>query len=172
MSEMNSSAWTIRVATKEDLPAILAIYNDEVLNGVATFDTAPREGAEADAWFTAHNIKNHPLLVSEQNGRIGGYVSLSTFNVKAAYDSTVELSLYIDREFRGQSLGKQMMKAVLDYAEADAVTHNVISLITGTNEASLHLHERFGFTKVGTMHEVGFKAGQLLDVHIYERILK
>ena len=144
MSEMNSSAWTIRVATKEDLPAILAIYNDEVLNGVATFDTAPREGAEADAWFTAHNIKNHPLLVSEQNGRIGGYVSLSTFNVKA----------------------------VLDYAEADAVTHNVISLITGTNEASLHLHERFGFTKVGTMHEVGFKAGQLLDVHIYERILK
>ena len=144
MSEMNSSAWTIRVATKEDLPAILAIYNDEVLNGVATFDTAPREGAEADAWFTAHNIKNHPLLVSEQNGRIGGYVSLSTFNVKAD----------------------------LDYAEADAVTHNVISLITGTNEASLHLHERFGFTKVGTMHEVGFKAGQLLDVHIYERILK
>lgn len=172
MCEMNSEGWVIRKATKADLPALLAIYNDEVLHGVATFDTVPREGAAADAWFRAHNCDNHPLLVAEQKGRLGGYVSLSTFNAKSAYDSTVELSLYIDRKFRGQGLGKQMMAAIIAEAKADAVTHSIISLITGTNEASLHLHECFGFTKVGTMHEVGFKAGQLLDVHIYERILK
>lgn len=170
MCAMKITDWMIRKAKKEDLSALLAIYNDEVLHGVATFDTTPREGAAAEDWFTAH-VGHHPLLVAEQNGCIGGYVSLSTFNAKSAYNSTVELSLYIDRAFRGQGLGKQLMQAIIAQAEADEVTHSIISLITGTNEASIRLHEHFGFTKVGTMHEVGFKAGQLLDVHIYERIL-
>lgn len=82
----------IRPAQQQDLPALLAIYNHEILNGVATFDLQPKSLAERQSWFDEHNKNNHPLLVAEQDGEVLGYASLSRYAEKAAYNSTVELS--------------------------------------------------------------------------------
>lgn len=158
----------VRAACEADLPAMLAIYNDEVAHGVATFDTRPREGEAVRAWFEAHGKDNHPLLVAENEGEVVGYASLSTYNPKAAYATTVELSVYVAREWRGKGVATALMEAILELAREDPTTHLVVSLITCGNEASVRLHERFGFVRAGTLHEVGEKFGRLLDVDFFE----
>ncbi|KGQ48004.1 GNAT family acetyltransferase [Gallibacterium anatis 10672-6] len=158
----------IRPAQQQDLPALLAIYNHEILNGVATFDLQPKSLAERQSWFDEHNKNNHPLLVAEQDGAVLGYASLSRYAEKAAYNSTVELSVYIAPSARRQGIASQLMLAVIDLAKKDNATHLIVSLITGTNQASMSLHQKFGFNKVGTLHQVGYKHQQFLDVHIYE----
>lgn len=158
----------IRPAQQQDLPALLAIYNHEILNGVATFDLQPKSLAERQSWFDEHNKNNHPLLVAEQDGEVLGYASLSRYAEKAAYNSTVELSVYIAPSARRQGIASQLMHAVIDLAKKDNATHLIVSLITGTNQASISLHQKFGFNKVGTLHQVGYKHQQFLDVHIYE----
>lgn len=161
-------ATLIRPAQQQDLPALLAIYNHEILNGVATFDLQPKSLAERQSWFDEHNKNNHPLLVAEQNGEVLGYASLSRYAEKAAYNSTVELSVYIAPSARRQGIASQLMHAVIELAKKDNATHLIVSLITGTNQASISLHQKFGFNKVGTLHQVGYKHQQFLDVHIYE----
>ncbi|AEC18244.1 GNAT family N-acetyltransferase [Gallibacterium anatis] len=158
----------IRPAQQQDLPALLAIYNHEILNGVATFDLQPKSLAERQSWFDEHNKNNHPLLVAEQDGEVLGYASLSRYAEKAAYNSTVELSVYIAPSARRQGIASQLMLAVIDLAKKDNATHLIVSLITGTNQASISLHQKFGFNKIGTLHQVGYKHQQFLDVHIYE----
>ncbi|WAX72429.1 GNAT family N-acetyltransferase [Gallibacterium anatis] len=158
----------IRPAQQQDLPVLLAIYNHEILNGVATFDLQPKSLAERQSWFDEHNKNNHPLLVAEQDGEVLGYASLSRYAEKAAYNSTVELSVYIAPSARRQGIASQLMHAVIELAKKDNTTHLIVSLITGTNQASISLHQKFGFNKVGTLHQVGYKHQQFLDVHIYE----
>src|SRR5699024_830240 len=124
----------IRPAQQQDLPALLAIYNHEILNGVATFDLQPKSLAERQSWFDEHNKNNHPLLVAEQDGEVLGYASLSRYAEKAAYNSTVELSVYIAPSARRQGIASQLMLAVIDLAKKDNATHLIVSLITGTNK--------------------------------------
>lgn len=80
---------SIRVAEQADLPALLQIYNEEVLHGTATFDLHPKTLAERQVWFDQHNQDNHPLLTAELDGTIAGYASLSAYAEKEAYCSTV-----------------------------------------------------------------------------------
>lgn len=158
----------IRPAHINDLPALVDIYNFEVVNGTATFDTEPVTIETRRAWFDAHNHDNHPLWVAEIDGRVVGYVSLSTFNPKAAYAGSVELSLYVHQDFRGQGVGKKLAQSILEWAKADATTHRVYSLVTSSNAASKALHQKLGFRFVGTITEAGRKFGNYLDVDFWE----
>lgn len=88
-------AVTIRKSVESDLPALLDIYNHEVEHGVATFDLKPLTLEERAVWFYEHNKENHPLITAELDGKPVGYASLSSFSSKAAYHSTVELSIYV-----------------------------------------------------------------------------
>ena len=154
----------IRVARREDLQQLLDIYNYEVVHGAATLDLQPKSLEEWGRWFDAHNIKNHPLLVAEQAGRVAGYASLSPYRSKEAYRSTVELSIYIGPGFRRQGVATALMEAILREARQDPETHTVVSVITDGNEASRKLHEKFGFTYCGAIREVGMKFGAYQDI--------
>ena len=154
----------IRVARREDLQQLLDIYNYEVVHGVATLDLQPKSLEEWGRWFDAHNIRNHPLLVAEQAGRVAGYASLSPYRSKEAYRSTVELSIYIGPDFRRQGVATALMEAILREARQDPETHTVVSVITDGNEASRKLHEKFGFTYCGAIREVGMKFGAYQDI--------
>lgn len=161
----------IRVAREKDMPQLLAIYNYEVMHGTATFDLQCRTMAERMEWFYAHNRDNHPLLVAELDEKAVGYVSLSSYREKEAYNRTVELSLYIDPEYRRRGVARQLMAAILAEAGAREDIHTVISVITEGNLASVKLHEEFGFTYCGTMKEVGLKFGKLLGIVNYQLIV-
>ena len=138
-------------------------------------------------WYSHHG-GNHPVLVAEiseepdgagtddlDSTKVGasaviGWVSLSRWSDRRAYDATAELSLYVHESYRGRGVGGKLMARALEAASA-AGLHTVISRIAGENEASIRLHEHVGFSKIGTMREVGLKFGRLLDVHLYQLIL-
>ena len=161
-------AVTIRKSVESDLPALLDIYNHEVEHGVATFDLKPLTLEERAGWFYEHNKENHPLITAELDGKPVGYASLSSFSSKAAYHSTVELSIYVAPDCRGHRIGTLLMEAILNLAKEDPETHLVVSLITGVNEPSIALHKKYGFKYVGTIHESGKKFGKWLDVQYWE----
>ena len=159
----------IRLAGPQDLPRLLEIYNYEVLYGTATFDTKPMSLQQRRVWLDAHNKDNHPLIVAECDGQVLGYASLSTFNAKAAYDTSTELSVYVHQDARGQGNGRLLAESILQMATADPSTHRVYSLITADNEASIALHKKLGFRLVGTITEAGVKFGRWLDVTYWEK---
>lgn len=157
----------IRAATEADLPQLQAIYNEEVEHGISTLDLHPRTLEDRRAWLQEHNVENHPLIVSEENGEITGYASLSAYRAKEAYRSTVELSVYIARAWRRKGVATALMQAILTMAREDPNTHLVVSVITSGNEASERLHDRFGFTFCGTIPEVGVKFGTYQSIDNY-----
>lgn len=152
----------IRPATLQDQPGILEIYNESVLHSTATFDTDTRTPEKQLEWFNRHKA-NHPVLVAEDDGKIAGWASLSPWSDRCAYDSTVEVSVYLAPEQRGKGLGFQLLQQVTE-AGRKAGNHTVISRISSDNLASIRIHEKAGYSTVGTMKEVGFKFGRFLDV--------
>lgn len=156
----------IRRAKIEDLHEMLDIYNYEVVNGVATFDEVPVTYEQRKEWFNVHKGK-YILLVEEQEGKIAGYASVSKLFPKPAYDISGEVSVYVGKEFRRQGIGKALLKELLAQTEQEGNFVSLFSLITGTNEASIHLHEKLGFTYAGVLKESGMKFGKHLDVVIY-----
>lgn len=157
----------IRKAELRDLSELLAIYNYEVVHGVSTLDLNEKTLAEWHAWFSSHNVENHPLFVACIGERAAGYASLSSYREKEAYRSTVELSIYISPDFRRRGIATELMAAILAEAQKDERTHTVVSVITAGNEASRKLHEKFGFEFCGTIREVGFKFGKYQDIENY-----
>lgn len=157
----------IRRATQADLQALMDIYNEEVLHGVATLDLTARTLPERQMWLDAHNQGNHPLMVCEVDGVVAGYASLSDYRPKEAYSSTVELSIYVAKAFRMRGIASALMENILTMAREDARTHLVVSVITSGNEASRRLHERFGFTFCGHVPEVGMKFGAYQGIDSY-----
>ena len=162
----------IRTARREDVPALLDIYNYEVEHGVSTLDLTKRTPEQWQGWYAAHNRDNHPLIVAEEEGTVAGYASLSPYREKEAYRSTVELSIYIHPDFRRQGVASGLMQAILELARQDQGTHTVVSVITSGNAASARLHEKFGFTFCGTIRQVGMKFGRYRDIDNYELIVE
>ncbi|MBQ3049446.1 MAG: N-acetyltransferase [Oscillospiraceae bacterium] len=162
---------TIRKALQKDLPAMLEIYNYEVLNSTATMDIHPKTLEERQVWFDEHNTENHPLIVAEIDGKVVGYASLSRYSEKEAYRRTVELSVYIDKEYRERGIASALMEYLIEEAKKDPEIHTIVSVITGENQASVNLHEKFGFSLCGRVHEVGKKFGRYLDIINYELIV-
>jgi phosphinothricin acetyltransferase len=157
---------SIRKATLLDLQSILEIYNEAVLNTTATFDTTPRTFEKQLEWFNQHK-ENHPVFVAEENNVIVGWASLSPYSDRCAYDTTVEVSIYIHHEHRGKKIGLQLLE-VTTLSGRELNIHTIISRISNDNEASIRLHSKLGYQDVGVMREVGYKFGKLLDVRIMQ----
>ena len=157
----------IRRAVIDDVQDCLNIYNYEVEHGVATLDLEPRTLEEWHEWYNAHSDEHHPIIVGTIDDVVVGYASLSPYRLKDAFKSTVELSIYIHQDYRGQGVATRLMEHILEMAKADTMIHNVVSVITAGNEGSTKLHNRFGFTYCGLTPEVGFKHGKYQDTETY-----
>jgi phosphinothricin acetyltransferase len=158
----------IRRATLPDLEAITEIYNQAILNTVATFDTQIKTAEGQRGWFEQHGDK-HPILVAEQDGVLVGWASLSAWSDRCAYSDTAEISLYVEENHRNQGIGRKLSEAIIK-AGRDAGLHTLIARITEGNTASIHIAESQGFEHIGIMREVGRKDGRLLDVHLMQKI--
>ncbi|MFW6287235.1 MAG: N-acetyltransferase family protein [bacterium] len=159
----------IRKAELKDLGEITEIYNQAILNTVATFDTEPKTIESRLEWFEKHD-ERYPVLVAESGEGVIGWASLSIWSDKCAYNKTAELSIYIDESQRGRGIGNELMGSIIKYARKTDC-HTIISRIAGENEVSIYLHEKYGFKLIGTMKEVGYKFDRYIDVHIYQIIL-
>jgi len=160
----------IRKSTRDDLKAILDIYNEAVLNTTATFDTTARTFEQQLEWYENHKA-NHPVFVAEENNVVVGWASLSPYSDRCAYDTTVEVSVYIHADHRGKKIGSKLLE-VITLEGQKVKNHTVISRITSDNLSSIHIHEKIGYRHVGTLKEVGVKFGKLLDVEIMQYLYK
>ena len=160
----------IRHATKEDLDAVLAIFNHEIINGVNAWDTEPIAGAGRQRWFEAHGDPAYPLLVAENTSGVVGWSSLSKWAPHGAYARTAETSIFVHRGERGRGVGSSLLAELISVA-GQVGHHALIGRVEVSNQASRQLHLRAGFKPVGIMHEVGFKFGRFFDAELFELIL-
>ncbi|HEX2530981.1 MAG TPA: GNAT family N-acetyltransferase [Burkholderiaceae bacterium] len=154
-----------RVARLEDLPAIVAIYNDTVASRQVTADTEPVSVESRHAWFAEHSPYKRPLWVSEQGGRIIGWLSYSNFYGRPAYAGTAELSIYLHENSRGKGLGRYFLEQAIAFAPQIAV-HTLLGFIFVHNRPSLRLFEGFGFERWATMPRVATLDGIERDLII------
>jgi len=159
----------IRPAQPSDIEAITDIYNEAVLTTTATFDTEPTTPELRMKWFESHD-KRHPILVAVVDNVVAGWASLSMWSDRKAYDGTAETSFYVASEFRNKGIGRKLKAAIIEEAKRLGY-HTLIARVAEGSDASMHLNKSFGFFLVGTMKEVGWKFGKLLDVHILQKML-
>ncbi len=159
----------IRPATLNDLPRLTDIYNRYVVNSPATFDLEPYSVERRMPWFSQFApAGRHRLLVAEEDGIVLGYAGTTRFRPKAAYDTTVETTIYSAADCTRRGLGSLLYAALFAAIENEDI-HHIVAGFTLPNPASQALHERFGFKRVGIFHEVGRKFGRYWDVAWTER---
>jgi len=160
----------IRPATNADAGAIAAIYSREAEARTTTMDTEPRDERWGREWIAAHATPAHPLIVAEDDGVVG-WASLSPWSPRRGYAKTVEASVFIREDARGRGIGQELLAALIERARG-AGCRVVVGRIERTNAPSRRLAVSLGFASVGVMHEAGEKFGRLLDVEIFELLLR
>jgi L-amino acid N-acyltransferase len=160
----------IRPAIPADLPAILAIYNDAVLNTTASYDETPGTLEARVAWYEEHIQQHLPILVAADNRDIVGWSAFSPFRPRVGYRYTVEHSVYVIAQRRGQGIGRALLAPLIGSARQLGM-HAMIGLIDAENTASIRMHAALGFMQVAHFKEVGYKFGRWLDLICMELVL-
>ncbi|MFN9597019.1 MAG: GNAT family N-acetyltransferase [Bacteroidota bacterium] len=160
----------IRPAVAADASRIASIYNDAILNGTATFDTEEKSESDRIQWLSEHVADNLPVLVSLQDGVVTGFAALNKWSPRKAYDTTAEVSLYMDAAYRGSGTGKLLFEQIVLAAQSVGL-HCLVGRITQGNTVSIALSEQLGFSHIGIMREAGKKFGKFLDVHLMQKII-
>jgi L-amino acid N-acyltransferase YncA len=160
----------VRTATAADGDAVAAIYDHYVLGTAITFEEAAVPGAVMGERIAAVRGAGLPWLVAAEDGRIAGYAYASRWNQRSAYRHTVECTAYLDPEATGRGLGTKLYDELFARLRSLDV-HAVIGVIALPNPASVALHERFGMSRAGLLHEVGLKFGVWVDVGYWQGTL-
>ena len=165
-----SSNIIIRVATHADIPQMLEIYNDVILNTTAVYNYDPHTLQMRTEWFETKQQQGFPVFVAEENNVILGFSTIGPFRAWQAYKFTVENSVYVKADCRGKGVGKLLMPPLIDAAKKLGL-HAIVAGIDATNEVSIALHKQFGFTEVAHFKEVGYKFDRWLDLKFLELIV-
>ncbi|WP_035690610.1 GNAT family N-acetyltransferase [Azospirillum halopraeferens] len=161
----------LRDAGPGDLAAMLAIYNDAVVNTTAVYDDLPRSEDAQVRWFDMKREQDMPVLVAtDPAGTVLGYASFGPFRPWPGFRHTVENSLYVAPAARGRGVGRRLLAATVERAR-DRGLHAMVAGIDADNAVSLHLHRSLGFVEVARMPEVGRKFDRWLDLVFLQRML-
>ena len=185
------TAVTIREATLNDSDAICRIYNQGIEDRVATLETETRSPAERREWLAARSPR-HPVLIAEtepptisnspptaEAGHAApatispattGWASLNRFSPRPAYDHVADVSIYVDRAWRGRGVGRALLASLIESARAIGY-HKMVLAAFPDNAAGMALYTRLGFTRVGVYREQGLLDGRWVDVVVMERLL-
>ncbi len=159
----------IRSVSSIDTTQIAEIYNYYIKTSHATFELETISSDEMENRIKETLERNYPFFVCEENGEIVGYAYGRAFRPRRAYQHSIEVSVYIRNGFEGKGIGTILyQKLFAEILQKDF--HAIIAGISLPNEASIKLHEKFGFEKVAHFREVGFKFGHWVDVGYWELI--
>ena len=161
----------IRRVVQSDLAALLAIYNDYIADTPVTFDVEPRTLAQRQQWLDSFSPSGrHQCFVAVRQEVPIGWACSAKFKEKAAYDTSVETSIYLTSNEVGKGLGRRLYQTLFDALAGEDV-HRAYGGVTQPNDASVGLHLAMGFSHVGTYREVGRKFGRFWDVAWYGKPL-
>ncbi|ALU61185.1 MULTISPECIES: GNAT family N-acetyltransferase [Pseudomonas] len=166
-----TSTFDLRDARDDDMPAVQAIYADHVLHGISSFELEPPDLAELLQRRRMVLAKGLPYLVAERGGEILGYGYVTPYRPRPGYRFTVEDSVYVRDGLGGQGIGQALLSALVQHCEAGGWRQMIAVIGNSQNIASLRLHERLGFRRVGVFESVGFKHGRWVDTVLMQRML-
>lgn len=162
---------SIRSVCTEDLNGIVSILNHYIEHTAITFDTDPYSTETRLPWLQQFaQGGRYRCLVAELDGKVVGYANTSAFRPKRAYDTSVEVSIYVKSGNEGKGIGRLLYKALMDSVRDEDI-HRMHALITLPNDKSIQLHKKFGFSVVGTLDEAGRKFGKYHSVCLMEKKL-
>jgi L-amino acid N-acyltransferase len=153
----------LSLATRADLAEILKIYNEVIRNSTAVYQEVEYTEERGEAWFAGKLANGFPFLVARDESGVTGFGSFGEFRAWPCYRNTVEHSVHVRTDCRGQGIGRTLVVELMRRA-AEMQKHVMIAGIDADNAASIKLHEGLGFTMAGRFHEVGFKFGRWLDL--------
>jgi len=171
LSTINSQfSINIRTATEQDLPAMLEIYNDIIINTTAVWQYDTHTLEMRKEWFKTKQEQGFPVFVAEENGTIVGFSTYGSFRAWQGYKHTVENSVYVASNQRGKGIGKLLMQPLIQAAQQQGI-HAIVAGIDAENEVSIKLHQQFGFVEVAHFKEVGWKFDKWMDLKFLELIV-
>ncbi len=156
----------IRIVTHADISAIAEIYNYYIINTVITFEMEPVTSDEIATRIEKY-LEIGPYLVYENNKEVVGYAYVAKFRERKAYENTVESTIYLKNGLGGKGIGFELYSELL--SQVVSKYHTITAGIALPNEASIRLHERCSFKKVGHFAEVGRKFGRWIDVGFWQK---
>jgi phosphinothricin acetyltransferase len=165
--ETRSSALLIRPADAGDAAGIARIYNYYVPSTVVTFEEAEVSADEMARRIEEVGTASLPWLVAEREGRVVGYAYATKWRGRRAYRFSAEVTVYVDMACAGSGIGSRLYEELLPALRAGGI-HAVMGGIALPNDASVALHEKFGFSKVAHFKEVGFKFERWIDVGYWQ----
>lgn len=160
----------IRDVTLADADRIAEIYNYYIRETIVTFEYDPVTGEDIKERIKKVTEKNFPYFVYEQEERVIGYAYLNNWRERAAYDITLETSVYLDHNLTGSGIGSILYQELIDRARKINI-HSLIGVVSLPNEQSQKLHRKFNFKLIGNFRESGVKFGKLIDVEFWQLIL-
>ncbi|MFT3680584.1 MAG: GNAT family N-acetyltransferase [Ferruginibacter sp.] len=160
----------VRQAAEKDLPAMLEIYNDIIVNTTAVWHYEQHTLAMRAEWFEQRKQQGFPVFVAMENGVLLGFSSIGPFRPWPGYSKTVENSVYVAANARGKGVGKLLMPPLIDAAKSLGL-HAIVAGIDAENETSIALHKKFGFEEVAHFKQVGWKFDRWLDLKFLELIV-
>ncbi|MGZ4120922.1 MAG: N-acetyltransferase family protein [Actinomycetota bacterium] len=161
----------VRPAVADDIPRLTEIYNHYVESSQATFDVEPVTIEQRREWFSHYSSTGPHRLLVAVDVVVVGFASSSPFRARAAYATSIETSVYVDVERARAGIGSALYEQLFEDLVGEEI-HRAYAGIALPNDASIALHERFGFELVGVYTEVGRKFGRYWDVAWYEKALE
>ncbi len=161
----------IRIATEADVPEIQSIYAHHVLTGTGSFEEEPPSVEEMLERFRKVASHKWIWLVATDATGVLGYAYYNQFRDRTAYRFTVENSIYVREDVRGQGVGKALVAKLIDDATKAGFRQMIAVIGDSENVGSIGVHATLGFQMVGTMRAVGLKFGRWLDVVTMQRAL-
>lgn len=162
----------IRASTESDIPAITAIYRHHVLHGTGTFEIDPPSEQDMTARRADVLSRGLPYIVAEgEDGRILGFSYANWFKPRPAYRFSAEDSIYVADSARGQGVGRLLLQALCDQAQAAGVRKLLAVIGDSANAGSIGVHRAAGFSEIGVMRSMGWKFDRWLDIVLMEKTL-
>ena len=158
-------------ATLEDLPGVLAIFNDVIARTTAVYREQPVSLEERRTWRESRLEQGFPVLVAKDESGVLGFASFGEFRAWPCYRNTVEHTVHVRADARGQGIGRSLVEALLPRAQRLG-KHVMVAGIDADNAVSRRLHQQLGFLEVGRFREVGRKFNRWLDLVFMQRLLE
>ncbi len=168
---MSASPFSLRPATRDDIPAITAIYGPNVAEGIASFEYEPPDEAEMARRQAAVLEAGYPYLAAEMDGAVVGYAYASAYRSRPGYRFACENSVYVAPAAKGRGVGKALLIRLI--AECTERGYRQMIAVIGNlgNHGSIALHRACGFTVVGVLPSIGWKLDRWVDCVLMQRPL-
>ncbi|MEH6937519.1 arsinothricin resistance N-acetyltransferase ArsN1 family A [Bacillus sp. JJ664] len=159
----------IRIASTTDIDDILQIYNEGIIDRIATLETTLKDKSYMMEWFDSH-LGRYKVIVAVLQDKVVGWASLNQYNPRDAYRGVADLSVYIKKEFRGKGIGGKLLSSIEEHAK-DNEFHKMVLSTFPFNQLGQGLYKKNGFREVGVFQNQGLLDGKYVDVMLMEKLL-